>query len=260
VQVRYRFLEGIDPSHRVLVRVAGDGSPRPLAPGAQAELTPQGGDEDAPAQAGAGFAALLADGIAHIAGGPDHLLFLVALLLPAVLVRSREGWLSRPALRPALIDVAWIVTAFTLAHSITLALASFGIVSMPARVIEPLIALTVLAAALNNLWPLVTKRLAWVAFGFGLIHGFGFAEVLAPLGLGAGDLALALLGFNLGVEAGQLAIVALVFAALAAARRWGGYPRWVLRGGSALLAVVACAWIVERVFDVPLFALALAAR
>jgi hypothetical protein len=84
--------------------------------------------------------------------------------------------------------------------------------------------------------------------------------VLAPLGLGAGDLALALLGFNLGVEAGQLAIVALVFAALALARRWSGYPRWVLRGGSAVLAAVACAWIVERVFDVPVFALALAAR
>ena len=219
-----------------------------------------GGELDLARAADTSFGALLADGIAHIVGGPDHLLFLVALLLPAVLVRQGGRWQARTQLRPALAEVAWIVTAFTVAHSITLGLASFRMVELPARVIEPLIAASVLAAALNNLKPLVTRRLAWVAFAFGLVHGFGFAEVLAPLDLPPPRLALALAGFNLGVEIGQLAIVAFAFAALAALRHWRGYPRWILAGGSALTALVACAWLIERAFDVPVFALAWAQR
>jgi HupE / UreJ protein len=113
----------------------------------------------------------------------------------------------------------------------------------------------VLAAALNNLWPLVTRRLAWVAFGFGFIHGFGFAEVLVPLELAPAEMARALLLFNLGVEAGQLAIVAVAFALLAAVRHWAAYPRWVLQGGSAAMALLACGWLIERVFDVSVFEL-----
>ncbi|HXF45554.1 MAG TPA: HupE/UreJ family protein [Burkholderiaceae bacterium] len=251
VRIRYRFLQGIDASHRVLITAPGFAAPRPLA---------GGGELDLARAADTSFGALLADGIAHIVGGPDHLLFLVALLLPAVLVRQGERWAARAQLRPALAETAWIVTAFTVAHSITLGLASFDVVEVPARVIEPLIAATVLAAALNNLKPIVTRRLAWVAFAFGLVHGFGFAEVLAPLDLPPPRLALALAGFNLGVEIGQLVIVAGAFVALAALRHWRGYPRWVLGGGSALLAAVACAWLVERVFDVPVFALAFAQR
>jgi hydrogenase/urease accessory protein HupE len=193
--------------------------------------------------------AIFANGVLHILGGLDHLLFLVALVLPAVVERRDRRWIARLDLRAALLQVAWIATAFTAAHSITLGLASFGLVRLPASVIEPLIAVTVLAAALNNLWPLVTARLALVAFGFGLIHGFGFAEVLAPLELPAFELARALLRFNLGVEVGQLVIVAVSFALLVIVRRWRGYPRWILGAGSAALAVIACAWIVERIFD-----------
>lgn len=246
VGIHYRFLEGIDPSHRVLIAGPGPAAPQPAAPGSRTEIALAGPVQGA-------FAALLASGIAHIAGGPDHLLFLVALLLPAVLAREGGRWRARDRLRPALLQVTWIVTAFTVAHSITLGLASFGLVAVPARIVEPLIAASVLAAALNNLWPVVTRGLAAIAFAFGLVHGFGFAEVLAPLHLPPGRLALALAGFNLGVEIGQLALVAAAFALLAALRRWPGYPRWVLNGGSALLAVVACGWIVERVFDVALF-------
>lgn len=251
LQVHYRFLHGIDPSHRVLITAPGFAAPRPLAPDGRVELA---GDGET------GFGAVLADGIAHIVGGPDHLLFLVALLLPSVLTRQAGRWQACERLRPALVQVVWIATAFTVAHSITLGLASFRVIEVPARVIEPLIAATVLAAALNNLKPVVTRRLTAVAFAFGLVHGFGFAEVLAPLDLPPARLALALAGFNLGVEIGQLAIVAGAFALLALARRWRGYPRWVLQGGSALLAAIACAWLVERVFDVPLFALAWAGR
>jgi hypothetical protein len=150
----------------------------------------------------------------------------------------------------ALITVIWVATAFTLAHSLTLALATFGVIRIPARVIEPLIALTIVLTALNNVWPVVTRRLPAVAFAFGLVHGFGFAEVLAPLSLPRGELALALLGFNLGVEIGQLAIVAGAFFVLATLRRLSGYPRWILALGSALIATVAALWFVERVFDV----------
>jgi hypothetical protein len=189
-------------------------------------------------------------GIEHIAGGFDHLLFLLTLLLPSVVQRRAGHWMAQTDIRRALTAVIWIVTAFTLAHSLTLALASFGIIRIPARVIEPLIALTILATALNNVWPVVTRRLAAVAFGFGLIHGIGFAEVLAPLSLPRGELALALLGFNLGVEIGQISIVAAAFMVLAAVRRWSRYPRWVLGLGSAMIAVISVLWLFERLFNV----------
>lgn len=244
LRLDYRLFAGIDPSHRLALQ-DGTGAPRLLAPGDRADV----------GEAGADPRALLAQGVTHILGGFDHLLFLVALLLPAVLVRDSRGWRAADDVRAALAQVAWMATAFTLAHSITLALASFGVVRVPASVIEPLIALTVLLAALNNLWPVVRRRLALVAFAFGLVHGFGFAEVLAPLGLPTGELARALLAFNLGVEGGQLLVVGASFALLASLRRWPGYPRWVLGAGSAAVALVAVGWLVERTVDVPVFGL-----
>ena len=111
--------------------------------------------------------------------------------------------------RPAFWDVCRIVTSFTVAHSITLSLAALGIVALPSRLVESAIAASVVVAALNNLRPWSQGRRWVVAFGFGLIHGFGFASVLADLGLPRDTLVLALVGFNLGVECGQLAIVAL---------------------------------------------------
>lgn len=241
IALRYALFAGIDPSHRALVTTAEGPRPALLAPNGTLTL--------AQADAAPGFTAMLADGARHILAGFDHMLFLVALLLPAVVERRGGRWAARADLRSALWQVVWIATAFTAAHSLTLALASFGAVRVPARVIEPLIAATVLAAALNNLRPIVTTRLACASFGFGLIHGFGFAEVLAPLALPPLELARALLAFNVGVEIGQLIVVAASFALLAIARRWRGYPRWILGGGSAALALVASAWIVERVFD-----------
>ena len=249
VQLIYRLFAGVDPTHRALVSVPGVTQPISLAPEATLSLAP--GDAAATGEAAAqSFGAMFRDGVRHILGGFDHLLFLIALMLPAVVERRDNRWTARLDLRAALVQVAWIATAFTVAHSITLGLASFGVLRVPASVIEPLIAVTVLAAALNNLWPVVTTRLAFAAFGFGLIHGFGFAEVLAPLGLPPLELARVLLAFNLGVEGGQLIVVALSFAVLAQARNWRGYPRWILGGGSAAAALLASAWIIERVFEV----------
>ena len=251
LQLQYTLFSGIDGSHRLALH-DGTRAPQLVAPNGQIEIAVGAID-------GAGLRGLFVQGVGHILGGPDHLLFLVALLLPAVVVRTNRRWHAVADVKTALIQVAWIATAFTIAHSITLALASFGIVRVPASVIEPLIALTVLLAALNNLWPLVQRRLALLAFAFGLVHGFGFAEVLAPLGLAPGALAQALLAFNLGVEGGQLLVVLTSFAVLAAARRWTGYPRWVLGGGSALVALIAIGWIAERLFAIPVF-IALAAQ
>lgn len=239
--IDYHLFEGIDASHRALLRAAA-GSPVLLEPGSRTLVSLAHGGKSA------NPAGLLAQGITHIFGGLDHLLFLIALMLPAVQTRANGAWQARRDLRSALVQVAWIATAFTVAHSITLALASFGIIRIATEVIEPLIALTVLLAALNNLWPVVRRRLAWVAFAFGLVHGFGFAEVLVPLQLPPMQLVTALFAFNFGVEIGQLIVVGVSFAFLATVRLWSGYARWILGAGSTAVAIMASVWIGERVF------------
>jgi hypothetical protein len=142
-----------------------------------------------------------------------------------------------------------IVTAFTLAHSITLTLATLGVISLPSRWVESIIAASVVIAALNNIYPLFRERRWMMAFLFGLIHGFGFATVLSDLGLPKSALALALVGFNVGVEAGQLAIVAAFLPVAFYLRHTMLYRKVILLGGSALIALLASAWLVERAFN-----------
>lgn len=188
-------------------------------------------------------------GVWHIWIGYDHILFLLSLLLPAVLLREQRRWLPVARFGDAFWDVFKIVTSFTLAHSITLSLAALGVISLPSRLVESAIAASVVLAALNNLWPRVSGRRWLVAFAFGLIHGFGFASVLAELGLPRDALVLALVGFNLGVEAGQLTIVA-AFLPLAYYLRGGWfYQRVVLLGGSAAVVAVALVWLLERALN-----------
>ena len=192
---------------------------------------------------GATFGRYFGEGTWHIWTGYDHLLFLIALLLPAVLATT---------LRAAALDIARIVTAFTLGHSVTLALAALGHVSLPSRWVESAIAASVLLAALNNVWPLVQARRWLVACAFGLLHGFGFAGALVELGLPAGAVATALFAFNLGVEAGQLAVVAVVLPLAYAIRRTRFYRNIVLIGGSIAVAALALVWLIERAFDLQL--------
>jgi hypothetical protein len=151
-------------------------------------------------------------------------------------------------MRAAFIDVLKVVTAFTLAHSLTLTLASLSLVSLPSRWVESAIAASVMLAAVNNLYPLFRGRRPVAAFAFGLIHGFGFASVLIDLGLPKGALLASLLGFNLGVEMGQLA-------SWRCSCRWRSlrgtwFYRRLLTGGSALIALLAVVWFIERAFDV----------
>jgi len=141
------------------------------------------------------------------------------------------------------------VTAFTVAHSITLSLAVLGLVHLPSRLVESAIAASVVVAAINNLWPLFAEGAWMVAFGFGLLHGFGFANALRDLGLQHGQLALTLFGFNLGVEIGQLAIVAVFLPLALSLRHLLFYQRFVLRFGSAAIIMVASTWLAERVLD-----------
>jgi len=188
------------------------------------------------------------EGVWHIWIGFDHILFLIALLLPAVLVREKDRWRGVDSFRAALMNVLKIVTAFTVAHSITLTLAAMDVVNLPSRLVESVIAASVALAAANNLWP-VSRGKGWVvAGGFGLIHGFGFASVLGDLGLESGSLAVALVGFNLGVELGQLAIVAVFLPWAFGLRRTSFYQTAIFKYGSVLVILMATVWMAERIF------------
>lgn len=252
LSIQYSLLFDLDTQHRGLLKLDLDGVTH------SAVLGPQSGVMQfaEATTAGAQFVQYLWQGVWHIWIGFDHILFLLALLLPAVLLRRRWGrgsgvhGVSR--FREASLGVLAVVTAFTLAHSITLSLAALQIISLPSRLVESAIAASVVFAAANNLVPMVQGR--WLmAFFFGLIHGFGFASVLTELGLPTGALAVSLVGFNLGVELGQLAIVAVFLPLAFVLRHTPFYQRGVLVGGSWAALLVALAWFVERAFDLSLF-------
>ncbi|HEY6895184.1 MAG TPA: HupE/UreJ family protein, partial [Rhodanobacteraceae bacterium] len=192
------------------------------------------------------------DGIEHIATGFDHLLFLVALLLPSVLVRRERRWEPVTSFPRALRNVAGTVTAFTAAHSITLSLATLSVVSLPSRLVESLIALSVLLTAFDNVWPILPRRRWQVAFAFGLLHGFGFASVLADLELPPSALALSLFGFNVGVEIGQLVLVLVLVPLVYLVRDTRAYPRFGMTAASAVIALFAGGWLIERSLDLKL--------
>jgi hypothetical protein len=249
LEVGYSLFADLDPTHRGLVRVqhgalTASGVLGPDRPRLEVAL----GEASRLRQ----FLDYAREGVWHIWIGIDHVLFLVSLLLPAVLVFGAQGWGPAPRFAPVFWDVFRVVTAFTVAHSITLSVAALGLVELPSRLVESVIALSVVLAALNNLMPVVLARRWAVAFAFGLVHGFGFASVLADLGLPRDALLVSLVGFNLGVEAGQLALVGLFLPGAFLARRRWAYRRLVFAGGSAAIALVAAAWMVERIFDVKL--------
>jgi hydrogenase/urease accessory protein HupE len=173
-------------------------------------------------------------GIEHILIGPDHILFLIGLLLLG------GGW-------TALIR---IVTAFTIGHSITLSLAALEIVSPPARIVEPAIALSIVFVGADNLVRGSGRDVrAWIALVFGLVHGFGFANVLREFGLPREALGWSLFSFNVGVEIGQLAIVIVVASLLSAIRRWNTAISYrVAYAGSLVVIAAGAYWFVQRVF------------
>lgn len=323
--LQYHLFAASDPTHRGILRIdrhepamtlqtavlvpetpplAGGAS----APGRLFPLTTTGADRVDGADQPAGpdktglprfgpLASFVTEGVHHILIGTDHILFLLALLLPAVLTRRPSGaaaqyrpgvqpvpvhagmagaasatatltppwaadtghaapaastWQAAPALQPALLDVVRVVSAFTLAHSITLALAVLDVLNPPSRAVEAIIAASVVFAALNNIRPMVGEGRWRLTFAFGLVHGFGFAGALKDLGLDNAHLATSLLGFNLGVELGQLAIVALFLPIAWQLRATRFYQYGLQIGGSLLIALLAAVWLVERAFDLHL--------
>lgn len=248
LRARYSLLFDVDPSHRGLVQwiAPGSASSQPLIFGTDSAeqslaMQPQGAWQT--------LKQYVTDGVWHIWIGYDHILFLLSLLLPAVLVRQQRHWRGADRLGSAVQDVVKVVTAFTLAHSITLSLAALQVVSLPSRLVESAIAASVVFAALNNLRGTIEGRRWVMAFAFGLIHGFGFASVLADLGLPQNALVLALVGFNVGVELGQLAIVAAFLPIAFALRDTPFYRFGVLKIGSLAVAGIAAWWFAQRAFD-----------
>ncbi|MEZ5582303.1 MAG: HupE/UreJ family protein [Candidatus Competibacteraceae bacterium] len=196
----YRLFFDLDPSHRGLLRVDyPTGTQTAVLSPEQSKLVLQSTAHSSWRQ----FLDYWREGMWHIWLGFDHLLFLITLLLPAVPRREAGNWRQVDSFRTVTIEVVGIVTAFTVAHSLTLSAAVLGWVSLPSRWVESVIAVTVLLAALNNLYPIVRTRRWILAFSLGLIHGFGFASVLVDLGLPNSAIVLALGGFNLGVKPGN---------------------------------------------------------
>ena len=241
VVIDYALLFDLDPTHRGLVTLKGNGAPQTFV------LSSQHRRETLPtAQQGALRQAttMVREGIWHIWTGLDHLLFLLALLIPAGLqaakARSgRQGW------RPLLEDVLTLVTAFTVAHSITLTLATLRVVTLPPRLIETSIAVSIVVAG----WRLRradAQPAPWIAFGFGLVHGFGFANVLADMHLPPGSLALSLFSFNAGVEIGQCVIVAALLPLIRWMQGYDAYRRSVLPAAAVVIAAIGLAWSIER--------------
>lgn len=251
LQVRYALFFDIDPQHKGLLRLQYQGA------SSTGIFSPEKATQQFTLSSPSKLTQFLdygREGIWHIWIGFDHILFLLALLLPAVVLRQQKKWQAVNAFKPAFWAVLKIVTAFTVAHSITLSLAALGIISLPSRWVESTIAASVVIAALNNIFPLFHERRWIMAFVFGLIHGFGFASVLSDLGLPQSALALALVGFNLGVEVGQLAIVAVFLPVAFALRHTWLYRHVILFGGSIAIVCLAMIWLVERAFDLKVLA------
>ena len=172
-------------------------------------------------------------GLEHIFTGYDHILFVISLLFGA---KTFKNILS-------------LVTAFTIAHSITLILATLEIVQLPGRFVESAIALSIIYVALINIFNPDSKHQPWLAFGFGLIHGFGFAGILSEMRLDGNHLATSLLSFNIGIEIGQLIIVSVVFPILLWVKKLTFKPvKWVIPGTSVAILAFGLVWFFERAF------------
>lgn len=241
VDARYGLLFDVDAQHRGLLRASG-GEWVAFSAAERARRV-----DFTPTPATRQLSTAFFEGVHHISIGWDHLCFLFALLLPSVLRRQQKTWVPHETLKGALLEVAQVVTAFTVAHSITLGLAAFGVLAPNPKNVEIAIAISVVLAALNTVFPVVSEGRWTLAFGLGLLHGFGFVSALADLGAVGGQLLVSLVGFNLGVEAGQLLIVSLFVPVAFLMRRRAWYPTWVVPAGGVALVVLASIWTVERI-------------
>jgi hypothetical protein len=245
IAINYNLLFDIDPTHRglVLYENGAVATTNILSPG---KPTLEIKTDDI--SLWHTFVDYVREGVWHIWIGLDHVLFLISLLLTAVLIRKEDRWEAQEKFWPACRAVLKIVTVFTIAHSITLWLAVMEYVTLPGQAVEATIAFSIVIVAVGNIFARFSFSGWVVAFVFGLIHGFGFANVLVDLGLSSSALAVSLLAFNVGVELGQLAIVAVVFPIAFLIRKTNFYRSVVLIGGSLIIAILAAIWMYERIF------------
>ena len=190
---------------------------------------------------------MIYQGMLHIWAGIDHILFLLALILPTVLMREKERLVPVETFSSSFKKLLVIITVFTIAHSVTLLLASLDLVTVSSRMVEPVIALSIALAALNNIYNFVTRGALWIVLFLGLFHGLGFASVMANLPFRMEDLLQMVIRFNIGVELGQIVIVAVIFPLLYMMRDKALYQPAILRGGSWVLVAVSLYWMFERI-------------
>ncbi|MFN8356671.1 MAG: HupE/UreJ family protein [Spirosomataceae bacterium] len=199
-----------------------------------------------------GFKNMVALGVSHIVEGTDHILFLLTLLLPAMLLVENKRWGNTLAIKPSLLHLLRIVTAFTVGHSLTLLLGTVQWLHFPSKPIEVFIAITILVSAFHAFRPVYPKREVLIAGAFGLVHGLAFAETLTNLQLSTSQLALSILGFNVGIELMQLFIIVLIFPILLVLSRTRFYP-YIRQVGAVVMMILATAWMIERIQDEPNF-------
>ncbi len=248
--ISYFSLFVIDPAYHGLVNITAQGETYTSALSTQnPSVTFKLGTPDRWKQ----FKDYLREGVWHIWLGYDHILFLISLLLSAPFVLRGGQWEPQHGFGGTFWQVMKIVTSFTIAHSMTLGLVIFGIVSLPSRLVESTIAFSIAVAAVNNLKPTVQERLWLLTFCFGLIHGMGFAGALKELGLPDNAKWIALVGFNLGVELGQLTIVSVVLPFIYAARNSSVYRNVIFPAISAIVITLAMLWFTQRAFAITIF-------
>ena len=242
----YTGLFDIDTSHRLIGKINADGEERTFV------FSPNKQNYSLQVE-GSGlwqtFTTYLEQGVIHILEGYDHLLFLLALLVPIIFAKQKQDDLASGFTyhRQLTVSLLKVITAFTLGHSVTLILASVFAVSPPIAWVETIIAISVVIAGINIVLPIFRESSWRVAAIFGLVHGFGFASVLAELSLAKSAMALSLLSFNLGVEMGQLLVV-LVAGPIMVLLARGPYLPWFARYGAAGTAVsIGAVWAFERI-------------
>jgi hypothetical protein len=235
------FMSG-DASQRMIVSASGGGQAIAgvVSPGTRWE-------EPERVSAWRGFLRFVGEGVWHVAIGYDHIAFVLLLLLPSVLRPVAGRWRGDTRFVEVARDILMVVTAFTVAHSTTLALAATGTVRLPTQPVEIAIAASIAVAAGINLLPKLSRSRLWLAFGFGLVHGFGFANVLSEVDTQGASLLPLLAGFNIGVEVAQLGIVALVLPVIYAARTSRWYSAGVMPLGSCALGAAGLVWLIQRI-------------
>ncbi len=248
-QLDYQVLAGIDSGHRLIISLNANDTSRNKAQATSRTWLIASGSTPLLANTTSKLMTAktyLGEGIHHLLTGYDHLLFLFCLLVTAVYCRQDEQWIPVQSARTAMRHTLYIATAFTVAHSITLTLAVLKIVILPAQWIESIIAFSIALAALNNLFPVFGAQQIRIAFLFGLVHGFGFANVLSDLPLDNWSRGLALLSFNMGIELGQIGCILLFFPLALVLRRTVFYREIIFQAGSGLACLLAFIWMTQR--------------